>query len=78
MAGLLPWIIVALVAFVLLRMVLGAIKTSAKLMMWAVIAIVALGAGFLWYQGQLDGTQQGLPSLSIPGNSDAPYRYSNP
>lgn len=61
-----PWVIVALVAFVVLRMVLGAIKTSAKLMMWAVVALIALG-GFLWFQqnsGQLDGQQ--LPSLSIP------------
>ena len=69
MSGLLPLIIVALVAFVLLRMILGAIKASAKLMMWTIVAVVALGAGFLWYQGQLDGDRPSLPTLNIPSDS---------
>lgn len=66
--SLLPLIIVALVGFVVLRMVINAIKTSAKLMFFTIVAVAVLGAGFLWYQNQTDpaGTQPNLPTLNIP------------
>ena len=64
--SLLPIIIAALVAFVVLRMVLSAIKTSAKWMMWGVIAVITLGGGFLWYQNQSGDHGLDLPALSIP------------
>lgn len=68
-SGLLPYILVALVAFVVLRMIAGAIKSSVKMAFWAVIAVVVLGAGFLWYQGQGEaGTSRELPALSIPSS----------
>ena len=73
MAGILPWIIVAVVLLVVFRMVVGAVKTSAKMMMWLVIAI-ALGAGFLWYQQNGSGsTTPNLPSLSIPSGGSSAY-----
>lgn len=62
---LLPWIVIALVAFVVLRIVLGAIKSSAKLMLWIVIAIVGLGGGFLWLQNQPEAARPALPTLNI-------------
>lgn len=70
---LLPFIIVALVALVVLRTVIGAIKTSAKLLVWTIVTVAALAAGVLWFNNQnTDGTQHTLPSLSIPTSSEAP------
>ena len=42
--ALLPIVVAVIVAFVLLRLVMGAIKTSAKLMVWAVVAAAVFGA----------------------------------
>ncbi len=67
--NLLPLVIVALVAFVVFRMALNAIKTSAKLLVWLVLAIVAAGAGFLWLQNQPGAESQNIPVLRIPANS---------
>ena len=73
MTGILPWIIVAVVVLVVFRMIIGAVKTSAKMMMWLVIAI-ALGAGFLWYQQNHQGASTpNLPSLSIPAGDSSRY-----
>lgn len=69
---LLPFIIVALVALVVLRTVIGAIKTSAKLMVWTIITVAALAGAVLWFNQNTDGNQRTLPSLSIPTNNEAP------
>ena len=66
-SSILALIVVALVAFVVLRMILGAIKSSLRLAMWAVLAVVFLAAGFLWLQNQgVVGGGSSLPTLSIP------------
>ena len=64
---LLPFVIVALVAFVALRVIVGAIKTSAKMMVWLLIAAVTLGGGLYWYQNQTGAERPNIPTLSIPG-----------
>ena len=69
-SSLLPFILIALVAFVVLKMIVGAIKSSAKLMLWATVAVVAFGACFLWYQSQT-GASSSLPTLSIPSAPSA-------
>ena len=69
-SSLLPFIVIALVAFVALRVILGAIKSSLKLAMWAIIAFVVLSAGFLAYQNHADaGAGSNLPTLSIPSSA---------
>ena len=65
-ASLIVTVLVIVVALMVLRFVIGAIKASAKLLLWGVVIVVVLGAGYLWYQGQGPG-QAELPSLSIPG-----------
>ena len=72
--GLLPLVVALIVGFVLLRLVLGAIKTSAKLMVWAVVAAALFGLGYLWMENQ--GMEGGgsLPSLSIPSYEDSERR----
>ena len=50
-AVVLPWIVIAIVAFIVLRMVVGAIKTSAKMMLWMVV-LLAAGFGWLWWQSE--------------------------
>ena len=75
--GLLPIIIAAIMAFVVLRMVLSAIKTSAKLMMWGVVAVITLGGGFLWFQNQQGARHPELPTLSIPSRQPAPAADPN-
>ena len=58
MTGIIAWIVVAIVAFVVLRMLIGAIKTSATIMFWLVV-IAAAGLAYLWFQqnGGLPGGQ---------------------
>ena len=64
---LLPYVVVAVVAFVALRVVVGVIKTSAKLMVWVAIAAIAVGGGWFWLQSQSDVERPRIPTLSIPG-----------
>jgi hypothetical protein len=56
MTGILPWIVVAIVAFIVLRMVIGAIKMSATVLFWLVV-IAAAGLAYVWFQ-----QNGGLPS----------------
>jgi uncharacterized membrane protein YccC len=63
--SMLPLVVAALVVFVLVRLVLGAIKSSAKLMVWAIVAAAVFGLAYLWYQGP-SATGESLPTLSIP------------
>lgn len=67
-----PFVVLAIVVFFVLRIVAGAIKTSAKLMLWMIVTVAVLGAGLLWYQSQDSANDAPLPTLSIPGSSYAP------
>ena len=68
-ATLLPWIVIAIVVLVGLRMVIGAVKSSAKMMLWLVV-LLAGGFGWLWWQGQINPTDQ-------PANPVGEYSQSN-
>ncbi len=48
-SSLLPWIVIAVVALLVLRAVVGVVKTSAKMLLWLVIAAAA-ALGWLWWQ----------------------------
>ncbi len=63
---LLPIIVTVLVGLVVLRMVIGAIRVSAKLMTWAVLGAAMFGLAYLWYQDQNPADRPDLPMLSIP------------
>ncbi len=63
-AVVLPWIVIAIVAFVVLRMVVGAIKTSAKMMLWMAV-LLAAGFGWLWWQSNQNGATN-LPGTTFP------------
>ena len=60
---LLPLGILAVVALLVLRFVIGAIKFSAKFLVWGVFVAGVLGIAYLWYQGN---PSVGPPPLSIP------------
>lgn len=65
--SILAWIVVAVVAFIVFRMVIGAIKATATIIFWLVIA-AALGGGYLWYQNGMPGIEN-LPSVEKPSLS---------
>ena len=62
--SILAWIVVAIVIFIVFRMVIGAVKTTATIIMWLVIA-AALGGGYLWYQNGMPGSEN-LPPVMNP------------
>ena len=62
--SILAWIVVAIVIFIVFRMVIGAVKTTATIIMWLVIA-AALGGGYLWYQSGMPGSEN-LPPVMNP------------
>ena len=62
----LPIVVAVLVAFVVLRVVIGALRMSAKLMTWGVLAAAVFGLGYLWYQNQDPSNLPELPVLNIP------------
>ena len=66
LSAILPFVFIAVIAFIALRVVSSVIRSSMKLAMWAMIAVVVLGAGFLWYQNQGGDTGLPLPALNIP------------
>ncbi len=64
--SLLPIVVAVLVGLVVLRVVITAVRMSAKFMMWGVLAAAVFGLGYLWYQNQ-DPLHPGqLPILNIP------------
>ena len=68
LGSLLPIVMAAIVGLIVLRMVIGAIKTSAKLMVWTIVAAAAVGLGYLWYEGQATEGQS-IPTLNIPSDT---------
>lgn len=60
---LLPLLILAVVALLVMRLVIGAIKLSAKYLVWGVVIAGVVGIAYLWYQGN---PSLGPPPLSIP------------
>jgi len=71
----LPWLVIAIVAFVVLRMVVGAIKTSAKMMLWMVV-LLAAGFGWLWWQAN-HGAANNLPgpTFQVEDMSQSPRKF---
>ena len=64
--SLLPIVVAVLAGFVVLRLLIGAIRMSAKLMVWGVLAAAVFGLGYLWYQNQDPENPIELPALNIP------------
>lgn len=47
--SLLPWVVVAVVGLLVLRAVVGVVKTSAKMLLWLSLAAAAV-FGWMWWQ----------------------------
>ena len=62
----LPLVVTVFVGLVVLRMVIGALRKSAKLMMWLVVAAAVFGLGYVWYHEQDPSSRPELPVLNIP------------
>ncbi len=61
--SILPWIVIAVVALVVLRVVVGIAKTSAKMLLWLVIAAAA-ALGWMWWQANSQSEAR-LPTEAI-------------
>ena len=64
--SLLPMVVAVLVGLVVLRVVIAAVRMSAKLMIWSVLVAAVFGLGYLWYQNQAPTNSRELPVLNIP------------
>ena len=48
----LPIFLMVVVALVILRVLVGLVRASAKFLVYGVLLAAVVGGGFLWYQGQ--------------------------
>ena len=62
----LPLVLAAAAALIVLRVLMGLVRASAKFLVWGVLLAAVVGGGFLWYQGQRT-TRLEPPTLQIPG-----------